>query len=552
MEYESLLDDESHLPSARPRKERWVKYTILFFCAIISFGVIFSVNQNVSRILPKDDDRHDDDDDDVARLSSLDCTVEWFEQPLDHFNYQHNVTFLQRILVYDKFWNPNNGTIFFYTGNEGDVTLYANNTGLMWEHARAFSALIIFAEHRYYGQTYPMARGGGGSLGHDSQEFQYLTAEQALADFARFLYTFKARHDVPASPVIAFGGSYGGMLSAWFRTKYPSLVTGAIAASAPILAFPTVTGTSGTLTFVKPWVKSANYWAIVTRDASPAAGASVACIPNVRHSWRVIQRLSSTPEGRETLERVFRLCGPLEEAETQWLMEYLAVAWDTMAMGNYPYPSSYLTGLAHVEMPAMPVQVACSFLSNTSFFDDVDLLEAVHAATSVFYNASKDLACTTLPTALVDFDGIWDYQWCTEMLPQETYFDMNGESDMFWKKNSSMADVRSRCRDVWGVEPRPLEVPVNYGGQDFWLHEASNIVFSNGQLDPWSSGGLQGEFKNQSSNIVLVNIEAGAHHLDLFHSHPLDPPSVTRARAIEIEHIQLWLEQDKLTSTQDR
>ena len=59
------------------------------------------------------------------------------------------------------------------------------------------------------------------------------TTAQALADYVALITALKKEYDTDA-PVIAFGGSYGGMLAGWFRIARPDVITGSIAASAPV------------------------------------------------------------------------------------------------------------------------------------------------------------------------------------------------------------------------------------------------------------------------------------------------------------------------------
>eukprot|EP01084_Bolivina_argentea_P266916 452905_1 len=85
------------------------------------------------------------------------CTENFIEQVIDHYNWRPAIngqtTYKQRYFICSgaKF-QPNN-TIFFYTGNEANVELYVNATGLMWENADDFGAILVFAEHRYYGAS---------------------------------------------------------------------------------------------------------------------------------------------------------------------------------------------------------------------------------------------------------------------------------------------------------------------------------------------------------------------------------------------------------------
>ena len=83
----------------------------------------------------------------------------------------------------------------------------------------------VFAEHRYYGQSIPF---GNESIIPGHPELTgYLSSEQALADYAKLVTHIKSTvSGASNSAVIGFGGSYGGMLAAWFRIKYPHICDG--------------------------------------------------------------------------------------------------------------------------------------------------------------------------------------------------------------------------------------------------------------------------------------------------------------------------------------
>lgn len=58
-----------------------------------------------------------------------------------------------------------------------------------------------------------------------------------MADYVALIKYIRTKYNAGDKAVITFGGSYGGMLSAWIRMKYPHVIQGALAASAPILYF---------------------------------------------------------------------------------------------------------------------------------------------------------------------------------------------------------------------------------------------------------------------------------------------------------------------------
>ncbi|KAH9257814.1 hypothetical protein BASA81_003832 [Batrachochytrium salamandrivorans] len=442
------------------------------------------------------------------------CRVREFVQPKDHFGF-HPVqeTFKQRVLINTKHFRRGH-PIFFYFGNEANVELYVEHSGLMWENAAKFGAALVFAEHRGYGKS-------------QLCELDYFTTEQAMHDFASVITQLK--QEWGAGAVIGFGGSYGGMLATAFRFHYPHLVDGVIAASAPVLSYLNM----------DPKYDSSGFAQIVTRDAGPK------CAAMVRKELKYLYELPG-PDMRRKAKQEFKLCDAHGLSNLEFV-EWLQSAWDYMAMGNFPYSSSYVQPNGGM-LPAHPIQAACERLSQGG---------GLKSVAELFYNATGDLDCFPLRQAELGLmgrtwrggreekgclTGSWGYQYCTNHLMP---FSSGTSKDMFYPPTGEFNEraASSECEKEFGVRPNAKWAVLSYGGLSGLQRGISNVVFSNGLLDPWSAGGVLSASGFASSSVKVVLIPSGAHHIDLMFSHPDDPEDVKQARAQELAEIAAWIQQ---------
>ncbi|XP_044507540.1 lysosomal Pro-X carboxypeptidase-like [Mangifera indica] len=478
---------------------------------------LFSLSSSEAKVIPRFPSKLSASD--SANTNHQPFKTKYFTQILDHFNFnpQSYQTFQQKYLINDSFWGgaTNNSPIFVYTGNEGDINWFAQNTGFMFDIAPHFKALLVFLEHGFYGKSIPF--GGDKKIAYsNSSTLGYLSSTQALADYATLIIDLKKNLSATESPVVVFGGSYGGMLAAWFRLKYPHVAIGALASSAPILSFENI---------ISPY----SFNRIITRDFR---SESENCYKVIKGSWQKIEEKARQHGGLEELRKSFRICKNYINVDA--LESWLSTAYIYTAMTDYPTPSNFLSPL-----PAYPVKQMCKAIDDRTAGND--MFAKLYGALNIYYNYSGSSTCFNLDD---DSDphglGEWSWQTCTEMIMPVSG---NDKESIFPASQWNYNDMVSLCNSLFGAHPRPNWITTQFGGHSIervLKRFGSNIIFFNGLRDPWSGGGV---LKNVSNTIIAIVAEEGAHHVDLRFSTSEDPKWLQDVRKTEVNIIANWISQ---------
>jgi lysosomal Pro-X carboxypeptidase len=154
---------------------------------------------------------------------------------------------------------------------------------------------------------------------------------------------------------------------------------------------------------------------------------------------------------------------------------------------------------------------------------EVQLQKALAASTNVYFNYTGAYPCTNLSdwegTGSLDGFG-WNILACNQLAMPVGF----NEDSMFLPQPFDYDSYTKMCQDAFGLTPDYDWALDYFGGynidKDFLA--LTNIVFSNGELDPWRAGGLNSNVTADGSGIALF-IEGGAHHLDLRLPTDLDP-----------------------------
>lgn len=460
------------------------KYTALFLGLCTTFSIAHA--GIVEHYLQKNEEEK------IPLIAAKSIQLAYFKQVINH-NDPAVGTFSQRYYIDESYGPTDEAPVFFYICGEAACSQRALN-GAIRMYAQKFHAKLVALEHRYYGESVPF-----NSLA--TNDLRFLTTEAALDDLAYFQRHLKNEKNWNGK-WIAFGGSYPGSLSAYYRLKFPYLVAGALASSAPVMAKED----------------------FVEYDAHVTQVAGTHCANQMRE---VVSEVEASLRDEAKLAEIKSL---FDASAVNDPIDFLYLIADTGAAAvQYGMRDSFCTSLSSSPTALAGYAAFAKKLYKDMHVSAVDM--TVQGAMSENPNDYKD--------------GLGMRQWYYQSCKEYGYW-QNAHPDPSFSTRSYLINLdyhHSVCQRLFGLS-KPANTSELNNTLYFPLMDVlvSKIYFTNGENDPWSTLSLAEKNGNAVNPRLSYQLIKGAAHCDDLHSpSPLDSDALISARKTMESLLTEWL-----------
>jgi Serine carboxypeptidase S28 len=450
------------------------------------------------------------------------------DMPIDHFNEYDTRTYKNRYWIEDRYYQEG-GPIFFVDAGEGmvrdrDILRILGENGTLrapLRLAQRFNGMVVVWEHRFYGESLPFPldnHTGRAFAGYEA--YKYLNNEQALEDTIHFAKHFKppgyddssCRSLTPSqTPWIWIGGSYSGARGAMIRVRNPDVFYATWASSAPVQAQIDMS------VYYNPIQQS------MPTNCSADSHAAVAYADNIL--------LNGTPAEAAAVKQAILVASEADSYSNMPRADFAgAVDFDYYSMAAYLSYAFALTSISfqyfkysgslgkfcdYLESWS-PVN-ATNFHINTTGTEWLDNaadrnfstsgIAASFGAEQSFYaflsatvfKLQADSRTVNTSSPPTDYKS-WAWQQCSEF----GYFQVSNTSNpasIVSRFNNITSYARNECKEEFAFAPDlpNVDAILRYGGYNMG---PSNTMFTNGELDPWRTLGLQADSKINPTAII--------------------------------------------------
>lgn len=444
--------------------------------------------------------------DPAKRSPRAQVLTKWIKQKVDNFDPQNPSTWSMRYMENEEHYAPG-GPLFIFVGGEWAISALSIQQGHFYDMAKEHRAYLFYTEHRYYGQSRPTAN-------TRTDQLRFLNVDQALADLAHFVE--EMRRTIPGaenSKVIMVGGSYSATMVAWFRQKYPHLVNGAWASSAPLLA---------KLDFTE-------YKEVVSESIRIVGGNT--CAERIQRGIAEVEHLIEQGAYDQVVEE-FNLCADTDLSKTVDKQIFLSSISDTFAGVVQYHWSGDIEGICEViNDPKHPTDMAA--LAEWFTTGSTGCFDASYDSTIRYYR-NTDWTHGANTGAMRP----WLYQTCAEY----GWYQTSGSENQIFGSGFPVDLYIRWCSDLYDKKFPESLLHVNVARTNtVYGHmkpEVTNVFFTQGQLDPWRPMGLQQDLNEHSPAVV---IPLASHVADLHSISVIDSTEMRAAKERISELVRQWL-----------